>query len=88
MTTKRTPLRRDRRAVWTPELHALAVRLLELSEAHLEAIRGNDPAFYTDGRRDEMHAIGPEVRALLAIKPWHDQGEILREFIAMGEARG
>lgn len=84
MPTKRRPLsRRSLAARITPELRVKMERLLELVEAHFDAIRYRDDeekqSFYTDGRRDEMCEIGPEVRRALNIYPWHDQREILRE---------
>ena len=84
MTTKRRAIDRGhRRARMTPELRAKAERLLQLSQDHLAAIRGGPQDFYTDGRHEELVALGPEVRMALGIKPWDDQERLLREALGI-----
>jgi hypothetical protein len=60
-------------------MRAKAERLLELHEAHMDAISGGDQAFYDDGRHQELVDLAPEVNRALGIKLWHDAHEMLRE---------
>jgi hypothetical protein len=85
MATKRRPISRAVRANLTPDLKVKAERLLELNEQHLDAIRGGDQSFYSDGRSAEMIDLGPEVRAALAIMPWHDEDAMLRAALGRAE---
>jgi hypothetical protein len=65
-----------------PQLFPAAERLRELEEAHMAAIRGDDEAFYTDGRHHELVSLLPVISAALDIKPWEDLDAIVREAIA------
>lgn len=62
----------------TPELEPKAKRLLVLMADHHEAIRGNDEAFYTDGRHAELQTPVCEVHHALNIYPWEDAEPIIR----------
>jgi hypothetical protein len=66
----------------TPALRAKGERLIELNEAHLNAIRGEDDAFYSDGRHEELVTLSAEINRVLGIRPWEDAEAILAEAIA------
>jgi hypothetical protein len=80
MATKRTPVKRaaQQRHI-TPELRAKIERVVELNAAHLDAIRGNDEAFYYDGRHAELVELIPPVHRPLGIRPWEDADAKLAE---------
>jgi hypothetical protein len=61
----------------TTDLRRKIKRLIVLNDAHSEAIRNGDAAFYEDGRHAELVALFPEVHTALGIKPWHDDREML-----------
>jgi hypothetical protein len=74
--------KRDRRKTrLTPELRADVERLLELTRAHRAAIRGDDPAFYEDGRHEELADLHWPVIGKLGIKPWEDAPVRLQEVL-------
>ena len=62
-----------------PELRPKARRYLELTNAHLAAIR-DEPgaeAFYSDGRHEESCELGSELCRALVIRPWEDDRAII-----------
>ena len=60
-----------------PEMRAKAVRLLELEEAHFQAIQDEPGAesFYTDGRHQELVGLVAVVYPALGIKLWDREPE-------------
>ncbi len=87
MTAKRTPIHRALRPRLTDGLLAQAERLLELQDAHLAAIRGEDEGFYEDGRHQKLLELLPIVHHELGIKPWHDARAMLRQALAVIQTR-
>ena len=72
MATRRTPIKRTYTHSVTPELRAQIERLIALNEAHLNAIRDEDSAFYSDGRHQELLALVGQAHPALGIRPWDD----------------
>jgi hypothetical protein len=57
----------------SPEMRAKVNRLIELEEAHHQAIReGGDQPFYSDGRHQELVDLLPEVHRAFGLKLWED----------------
>ncbi len=83
MTAKRTPIHRALRPRLTGELRAQAERLLELHDAHSDAITTEDDAFYDDGRHEELVDLLPIVNQALGIRPWNDGHAMLRAALAV-----
>jgi len=86
MPARRSNIRRKEHAI-TPELLPLAERLMELEDAHLAAIRGEDEGFYEDGRHQKLLELLPIVHHALGIKPWHDDRAMLRQALAVIQTR-
>lgn len=68
MPTKRKA-RKQRNVRLTPELRSQIARADALQEDHMRAIRGEDEAFYVDGRHEEMVRVESEVRVALGLRP-------------------
>lgn len=60
---------------------------MELDDAHLAAIRGEDDTFHVDGRHQELLKLLPIVHHSLGIKPWHDDRAMLRQALAVIQTR-
>ncbi len=82
MPTKRRSSKK-RGCTITPELRVIAERLLELHDAHSDAITTDDDAFYDDGRHQELVDLLPLVYLPLGIKPWDDDEAMLRAALAV-----
>lgn len=64
----------------------MAERLLELHDAHMDAITTDDDAFYDDGRHQELVDLAPIVDQALGIRPWQNGRARLRAALAANEA--
>jgi len=64
------------------DLVPTARRVIELSTAHIAAIRGGDQSFYSDGRHEELVTLLPIIHQAMDIKPWEDSFAIVDAALA------